>query len=65
MVRVMVIPGVWEEARECQECQGEGRAVYEVAVPDYMRGGYLSEQEMECQSCNGDGFVRCDDSAEG
>ena len=61
MVRVMVIPGVWEEAKECEECQGQGRAVYEVAVPDYMRGGYLDEQEMECQSCNGDGFVRCDD----
>ena len=60
-MRVMVIPGIWEEARECGECQGEGRAVYEVAVPDYMRGGYLDEQEMECQACNGDGFVRVDD----
>ena len=61
MVRVMVIPGVWEEAQECAECQGEGRAGYEVAGPDYMRGGDITEKEMECQACNGDGFVRCDD----
>ena len=56
-----MIPGVWEEAKECQECQGEGRAVYEVAVHDYIRGGDITEKEMECQACNGDGFVRCDD----
>tara|TARA_R100000773_G_scaffold43686_1_gene42668 strand:+ start:729 stop:917 length:189 start_codon:yes stop_codon:yes gene_type:complete len=60
MVRVMVIPGVWEEAKECEECQGEGRAVYEVAVPDYMRGGDITEKEIACQACNGDGFVRVD-----
>lgn len=62
-MRVMVIPGIWEEAVVCGECQGEGRAVYEVAVPDYMRGGYLDEQEMECQACNGDGWLRVDDDA--
>mgnify|MGYP006908233417 CR=1 FL=1 len=62
-MRVMVIPGIWEEAVVWGECQGEGRAVYEVAVPDYMRGGYLDEQEMECEACGGDGWLRVDDDA--
>lgn len=60
-MRVMVIPGIWEEAKECEECQGEGRAVYEVAVPDYIGGGYITEKEMECQACHGDGWIRVDD----
>ena len=60
-MRVMVIPGIWEEAKECDECHGEGRAVYEVAVPDYICGGDITEKEMECQACNGDGWIRVDD----
>jgi DnaJ-class molecular chaperone len=61
MVRVMVIPGVWEEAKECQECQGQGEALVEVAVVDYMRGGYLGEELGQCPECEGSGYTRRND----
>ena len=61
MVRVMVIPGVWEEVDECDLCEGQGETMVEVAVPDYMRGGYLSEELGECPDCEGRGYKRRDD----
>lgn len=61
MVRVMVIPGVWEEVDECELCEGQGEAMVEIAVPDYMSGGYLSEELGECPDCKGRGYKRRDD----
>ena len=58
MVRVMVIPGVWEDVDECELCRGQGKALVEVAVVDYMRGGYLGEELGQCLECEGSGYTR-------
>ena len=44
MVRVSTVPGVWEWMVECPACDGAGVTDVEVAVPDPIRGGYLSEE---------------------
>ena len=49
---------------ECPECQGSGEAEYEVAVVDYVCGGYYTDQTMTCQLCDGFGLIEPDDLAD-
>ena len=39
----------------CPHCDGEGQYYAEVAVVDYVNGGFLDEQLVECEECNGYG----------
>ena len=40
---------------DCYECSGQGEAQYEVGVPDYDHGGYLTDEWRTCQRCHGTG----------
>ena len=64
MVRVSTVPGVWEWMVECPACDGAGVTDVEVAVPDPIRGGYLSEELGECPVCEGRQYVEIDDDGE-
>ena len=61
MVRVSTVPGVWEWMGECPACDGAGGTDVEVAVPDPIRGGYLSEELGECPACQGRQYVEIED----
>ena len=39
----------------CPHCDGEGQYYAEVAVVDYVNGGFLDEQLVECEECSGYG----------
>ena len=41
----------------CPHCDGEGQYYAEVAVVDYVNGGFLDEQLVECEECNGYGEI--------
>ena len=41
----------------CPNCDGEGQYYAEVAVVDYVNGGFLDEQLVECEECNGYGEI--------
>ena len=43
------------ETITCPHCKGEGQYYAEVAVVDYVNGGFLDEQLVECEECNGSG----------
>ena len=64
MVRVSTVPGVWEWMLECPACDGAGVTDVEVAVPDPIRGGYLSEELGECPACQGRQYVEIDEDGE-
>ena len=61
MVRVSRVPGVWEWMLECPACDGAGVTDVEVAVPDPIRGGYLSEELGECPLCEGRQYVEIEE----
>jgi len=61
MVRVSTVPGVWEWMLECPACDGTGVTDVEVAVPDPIRGGYLSEELGECPLCEGRQYVEIEE----
>ena len=64
MVRVSIVPGVWEWMLECPACDGTGVTDVEVAVPDPIRGGYLSEELGECPACQGRQYVEVDEDGQ-
>jgi len=64
MVRVSTVPGVWEWMLECPACDGAGVTDVEVAVPDPIRGGYLSEELGECPLCQGRQYVEIEDDGQ-
>lgn len=39
----------------CPHCKGEGEYKGEVAVVDYINGGFLDEVIVECEECDGSG----------
>lgn len=39
----------------CIECGGDGEVEYEIAVPDFVHGGYLKAEMGECHTCEGAG----------
>ena len=41
----------------CPHCDGEGQYYAEVAVVDYVNGGFLDEQLVECEECSGYGEI--------
>ena len=57
MVRISTVPGEWREVLECEHCDAQGECEVEVAVPDYIRGGYLTTTIGECPVCEGKGYV--------
>jgi len=57
MVRIQRFPGLWEELPECPHCAAQGECEVEVAVSDYIRGGYLTTTMGECPVCEGRGYV--------
>ena len=57
MVRISTVPGEWREVLECEHCDAQGEGEVEVAVPDYIRGGYLTTTIGECPVCEGKGYV--------
>ena len=48
------------ETITCPDCKGEGQYYAEVAVVDYVNGGFLDEQMVECEECNGYGEIKQD-----
>ena len=56
-VRISTVPGEWREVLECEYCDAQGECEVEVAVPDYIRGGYLTPAMGECPVCEGKGYV--------
>ena len=44
----------------CPHCDGEGQYCAEVAVVDYVNGGFLDEQLVECEECSGYGEIEQD-----
>ena len=56
-VRISTVPGEWREVLECEHCDAQGECEVEVAVPDYIRGGYLTTAMGECTVCEGKGYV--------
>ena len=64
MVRVSTVPGEWEWMLECPACDGAGVTDVEVAVPDPIRGGYLSEELGECPLCEGRQYVEIEDDGQ-
>ena len=56
-VRISTVPGEWREVLECEHCDAQGECEVEVAVPDYIRGGYLTTTMGECPVCEGRGYV--------
>ena len=56
-VRISTVPGEWREVLECEHCDAQGECEVEVAVPDYIRGGYLTTAMGECPVCEGRGYV--------
>ena len=64
MVRVSTVPGEWEWMLECPACDGAGVTDVEVAVPDPIRGGYLSEELGECPLCEGRQYVELEDDGQ-
>ena len=57
MVRISTVPGEWREVLECEHCDAQGECEVEVAVPAYIRGGYLTTTIGECPVCEGKGYV--------
>jgi len=45
------------ETITCPHCKGEGQYYAEVAVVDYVNGGFLDEQLVECEECSGYGEI--------
>ena len=56
-IRISTVPGEWREVLECEHCNAQGECEVEVAVPDYIRGGYLTTAMGECPVCEGKGYV--------
>ena len=56
-IRISTVPGEWREVLECEHCAAPGECEVEVAVPDYIRGGYLTTAMGECPVCEGKGYV--------
>ena len=56
-VRISTVPGEWREVLECEHCDAQGECEVEVAVSDYIRGGYLTTAMGECPVCEGKGYV--------
>ena len=56
-IRISTVPGERREVLECEHCDAQGECEVEVAVPDYMRGGYLTTAMGECPVCEGKGYV--------
>ena len=56
-VRISPVPGEWREVLECEHCDAQGECEVEVAVPAYIRGGYLTTAMGECPVCEGKGYV--------
>ena len=56
-IRISTVPGEWREVLECEHCDAQGECEGEVAVPDYIRGGYLTTAMGECPVCEGKGYV--------
>ena len=61
IIRISRFPGIWEDVLECEHCEGQGECEVEVAVPDYMNGGYLTTATGECPVCYGRGWVDIED----
>ena len=55
--RSSTVPGEWRELLECEHCDAQGECEVEVAVPDNIRGGYLTTTIGECPVCEGKGYV--------
>lgn len=55
-MRISRTPGVWEIVAECEECEGTGSVSSEIAVVDFMNGGYLTERIADCPECEGSGW---------
>ena len=49
--------------RECDECGGEGQAIYEVMRYGGPPGAYSPYEEklLECEKCNGSGELEIDE----
>ena len=56
-IRISTVPGEWREVLECEHCDAQRECEVEVAVPDYIRGGYLTTAMGECPVCEGKGYV--------
>jgi DnaJ-class molecular chaperone len=43
--------------KECPECLGTGEVEVDIAVVDYMNGGYIRTEIDICPECDGSGEV--------
>jgi DnaJ-class molecular chaperone len=41
----------------CGYCEGEGYVYHEIAVVDYVNGGWLEERRERCEECQGEGVI--------
>ena len=55
-MKVSTKPGVWDTVIECDFCEGTGTVSGEVAVVDFMHGGYLKSAICDCTDCDGRGY---------
>ena len=64
ITRGMTYPGGWEEKNAGHECNGEGRAWYEVTVyvPPGIACSPFHERLLECERCGGSGLIVIDDA---
>ena len=60
MVTDKPLQQTFSETFTCPHCDGEGQYYAEVAVVDYVNGGFLDEQLVECEECNGSGEIEQD-----